>query len=49
LFNVYSFGSTNKPLFPVSVVYDDKNLHKARVEISGYKADMGGTEILSAL
>ncbi len=48
-FNVVSFGSEFAKLFPDSVEYNEKNLKIAVSQISNFKADMGGTELLNPL
>ena len=49
MFNVVSFGSNFIKLFPQSVVYNEENLKLAVAQISSFRADMGGTEILEPL
>ncbi len=48
-FNVVSFGSGYKAMFPRSVEYSKDNVRKAMNELDGFSADMGGTEILAPL
>ena len=48
-FNVVSFGSKFAKLFPDSVEYNENNLKIAVSQISNFKADMGGTELLNPL
>jgi len=48
-FNIISFGSGYNLMFPQSVEYNDKNLHTAKVNVSSFTANMGGTEILNPL
>ena len=48
-FNVVSFGSEHKKLFPSSVDYNEQNLKFATSLIQDFKADFGGTEILLPL
>ncbi|EAR93851.2 type A von willebrand factor domain protein (macronuclear) [Tetrahymena thermophila SB210] len=48
-FNVISFGSSFKLLFPQSEKYNSQSLEKAISNISKYKADLGGTEIYKPL
>jgi hypothetical protein len=49
LFNIFSFGSHSSSLWDTSQQYNQKNLESAMSHISQFKADMGGTELLSAL
>jgi hypothetical protein len=48
-FNVISFGSGFITLFPKSRKYDKYSLKEAISEISGYTADLGGTEIFEPI
>jgi len=48
-FNVVGFGSRYQSLFPKSRAYDDASLAKAAKHVRELDADLGGTEILSAL
>ena len=48
-FNVVRFGSSYKSLFPGSVAYTEETCGQARSLASSMEADMGGTEIRSAL
>lgn len=48
-FNVVSFGSEFEKLFPDSIEYNENNLKIAVAQISKFKADMGGTELLDPL
>lgn len=48
-FNVYSFGSRYSKLFDSSVEYNEANLEQAIKSIQNFRADMGGTEILSPI
>lgn len=45
-FNVVSFGTNYKMMFPASVEYTEENLEKAVEMLKGFNADFGGTEIL---
>ncbi|XP_074074342.1 von Willebrand factor A domain-containing protein 5B1 isoform X2 [Macrotis lagotis] len=49
LFNIIGFGSTFKTLFPSSQVYSEESLATACDSIQNFRADMGGTNILSPL
>jgi len=49
LFNVVSFGSDYKFLFPESKANSDEALDQALKEIEKYDADMGGTELFHPL
>jgi hypothetical protein len=49
LFNVVSFGSGFRSMFPAPVEYNDENLQLAVSQVSMFDADMGGTEIYSPL
>jgi hypothetical protein len=44
-----SFGSNFEKIFPQSVIYNEKNLKFAVSQVSTFKADMEGTEILEPL
>lgn len=44
-FNVVSFGSNFRSVFPSSILYDEVTFGKALKEVSKFEADMGGTEI----
>ena len=44
-FNVVSFGSDYRKMFPQSVEYNDETLEQAVKELGCFSADMGGTEI----
>jgi hypothetical protein len=48
-FNVVSFGSKHTKLFSNSVDYREETLVLALSLIEGFKANMGGTEILMPL
>ena len=48
-FNVVSFGSDFKFLFPESIANSDETLDQALKEIEKYDADMGGTELFRPL
>jgi len=48
-FNIVSFGSTFKALFPQSRAYDEASLTLASRYVSDMNANLGGTEILPAL
>ena len=48
-FNVVSFGTDFKKLFPDSVEYNEDNLKIAVSQISKFNANMGGTELLNPL
>ncbi|KNC99654.1 uncharacterized protein SPPG_05035 [Spizellomyces punctatus DAOM BR117] len=48
-FNIVSFGSTHTSLFPTSYEYTEENLGLALRAVGDMQADMGGTEIASAL
>ncbi|KAJ7306552.1 hypothetical protein JRQ81_009915 [Phrynocephalus forsythii] len=49
LFNIIGFGSTFKALFPSSQAYSEENLALACESVQKFRADMGGTNILSPL
>ena len=47
-FNVIRFGSNHKSLFTdITAVYNEENARKAEQLITGMKADLGGTELVS--
>ena len=48
-FNVVSFGSNFESMFPTPIEYTDQNLNLAENKINKFRANMGGTVILSAL
>ncbi len=48
-FNIVSFGSRYEALFPESRPYDDRSMKEAAAFVSSIAANMGGTELLSAL
>ena len=48
-FNVYSFGSSYSSLSSSSMVSDEKNVNNAIQQVQSFDADMGGTEIYSAI
>jgi uncharacterized protein with von Willebrand factor type A (vWA) domain len=48
-FNVVSFGSRHKSMFPESVNYTNETLNQAVHQIQDFTADMGGTDIYSPL
>jgi len=48
-FNIVSFGTTFTNLFPKSRKYDKSSLKEAISAISGYTADLGGTEIFEPI
>uniref|UniRef100_A0A7N8YAR1 von Willebrand factor A domain-containing protein 5A-like n=1 Tax=Mastacembelus armatus TaxID=205130 RepID=A0A7N8YAR1_9TELE len=48
-FNIYSFGSTYKHIFPKSVEYSEKTMEEALKKVGEMTADLGGTEILQPL
>jgi len=48
-FNVVSFGSRHKFMFNESVDYTDDNVQMALNEVEGFRANFGGTEIMSPL
>jgi Ca-activated chloride channel homolog len=48
-FNIVGFGSRFEPLFQKSRVYDETSLAEASAHVNALEADLGGTEILSAL
>lgn len=48
-FNIVSFGSRSTSLWPRSKICDRENLEEALKYTKKIKADMGGTEVLSAL
>ncbi|EJD34882.1 hypothetical protein AURDEDRAFT_176049 [Auricularia subglabra TFB-10046 SS5] len=49
LFNIVSFGSHCLPMWPTSRNYSPHMLDYATVQVDAMQADMGGTEIYSAL
>ncbi|CAD8116740.1 unnamed protein product [Paramecium primaurelia] len=49
LFNVISFGSQPKRMFEKSQVYNQKSLNEAISQVNSMDADLGGTDIFSAL
>lgn len=49
LFNIVTFGSTFRMLFPESRPYDDGALAQASRHVREVRADLGGTEILTPL
>ena len=48
-FNVVSFGSYSRSLFPCSQRYSQDSLEKGCVYVNGIKADMGGSDLLEPL
>ncbi|KAI0390159.1 von Willebrand factor type A domain-containing protein [Xylariaceae sp. FL0594] len=48
-FNICSFGSQYSFLWPKSKPYNDESLSEAIRHVDGFRADYGGTEILSAV
>ena len=48
-FNIVGFGSTHEPLFPETRAYDQSSLDAASKHVAELRANLGGTEILSAL
>ena len=48
-FNIVGFGSTYESLFPESRPYNDGSLAVANAHVTSLDANLGGTEILSAL
>ena len=48
-FNICSFGSSHSFLWPKSRSYTQANLDEATHHVENFQADMGGTEIFSAL
>jgi hypothetical protein len=48
-FNIASFGSSVSWLWPVSKVYNQDQLDIATQHVAAFQANLGGTEILSAL
>uniref|UniRef100_W5L8G2 Uncharacterized protein n=1 Tax=Astyanax mexicanus TaxID=7994 RepID=W5L8G2_ASTMX len=48
-FNIYSFGSHYKSLFPKSVEYTEETMDQAVKRVKEMQSDMGGTEILEPL
>ncbi|KAJ5974390.1 hypothetical protein N7481_011600 [Penicillium waksmanii] len=48
-FNIVSFGSSSRSLWPRSKICDRENLEEALKYTKKIKADMGGTEVLNAL
>ena len=49
LFNIISFGGGYEPLYPQPVEYNTHNLNKTIQAVSGFKSDMGGTNILKPI
>jgi hypothetical protein len=45
-FNIVSFGSNFRMMYPVSSKLDDESLEAALKDIASFDANMGGTEIL---
>ncbi|KAH7033718.1 von Willebrand factor type A domain-containing protein [Microdochium trichocladiopsis] len=49
-FNIWSFGTTSRSMWPQSRVYDAQSLAEALDYLDrGFEADLGGTELLPAL
>lgn len=48
-FNIWSFGSGYRSLWPVSRDYTESNVREALEHVATFEADMGGTELLGAL
>jgi Vault protein inter-alpha-trypsin domain/von Willebrand factor type A domain len=48
-FNICSFGSNHKFLWPKSKIYDESSLRDADSYIESFDADFGGTEMLAAI
>lgn len=48
-FNIVSFGSRHDFMFETSVEYNEENLKKALDKLKDFRADYGGTEILSPI
>ncbi|KAK1866290.1 hypothetical protein I4F81_008810 [Pyropia yezoensis] len=48
-FNVVSFGSTHRRLWPASRAYDEATLREASAAVEEMAGDMGGTELLAPL
>jgi hypothetical protein len=48
-FNIISFGSTFAGMFETSQTYNRETLNRAINEVSGFGADLGGTEILEPI
>ncbi|KAH6892946.1 von Willebrand factor type A domain-containing protein, partial [Thelonectria olida] len=48
-FNLFSFGSNFFSLWDISKAYNQENLDIAMSHVSGFQADMGGTDLLPAL
>ncbi|XP_061574903.1 von Willebrand factor A domain-containing protein 5A-like [Cololabis saira] len=48
-FNIYSFGSDFRHIFPKSEEYSEKSMEEALKKVEEMAADMGGTEILQPL
>uniref|UniRef100_A0A674NHX2 Si:ch73-265h17.1 n=1 Tax=Takifugu rubripes TaxID=31033 RepID=A0A674NHX2_TAKRU len=48
-FNIYTFGSSFKHIFPKSVEYTQKTMDEALKKVKTIDADLGGTEILRPL
>ncbi|KAF2440485.1 hypothetical protein P171DRAFT_524522 [Karstenula rhodostoma CBS 690.94] len=49
MFNICSFGSNHSFLWPTSQLYNQDTLAEAIDHVSGFGADLGGTETLSAV
>ena len=49
LFNIVSFGTNHKSLFPQSEEYNEDSLAKATAHVTSMRADMGGTNISNPL
>jgi hypothetical protein len=49
LFNVVSFGSSFRRLFPASVPLTQETFARASSEVAGFEATLGGTDVLPAL
>ncbi|XP_069720967.1 von Willebrand factor A domain-containing protein 5B2 [Phaenicophaeus curvirostris] len=49
LFNIASFGTNIKPLFPSSRLCSNETLWRASEHLGGLRADTGGTNLLAAL
>jgi hypothetical protein len=48
-FNICSFGSQHKFLWPKSKAYDESSLSDAMKHVESFAADLGGTEMLAAI
>ncbi|KAI9006868.1 von Willebrand factor type A domain-containing protein [Hyaloraphidium curvatum] len=48
-FNIVSFGSSFKSLWPESKPYDERSMKEAEAEVDRMDADMGGTELLAPI